>query len=36
MTNVLTPPDLRPTDAPLATEQEAREIAEVCTFYTGV
>jgi Acyl-CoA dehydrogenase, N-terminal domain len=28
MTNVLTPPDLRPTDAPLATEQEAREIAE--------
>jgi alkylation response protein AidB-like acyl-CoA dehydrogenase len=28
MTNVLTPPDLRPTEAPLATEQEAREIAE--------
>src|SRR5262245_8328787 len=28
MTNVLTPPDIRPTEAPLATEQEAREIAE--------
>ena len=28
MANVLTPPDIRPTEAPLATEQEAREIAE--------
>jgi alkylation response protein AidB-like acyl-CoA dehydrogenase len=28
MTNVITPPEIRPTDAPLATEQEAREIAE--------
>jgi alkylation response protein AidB-like acyl-CoA dehydrogenase len=28
MTNVITPPEIRPTEAPLATEQEAREIAE--------